>query len=51
MAGLFKKIATSAIAAKVIQEARRPENQAKIKKAIADFQAKRANQSGRRPGH
>jgi hypothetical protein len=41
MAGMFKKLATSAIAAKVIQEARKPENQAKIKKAIADFQAKR----------
>ena len=51
MAGLFKKIATSAIAAKVIQEARKPQNQAKIKKAISDFQAKRSNQSGRRPGY
>jgi hypothetical protein len=49
MAGMFKKLATSAIAAKVIQEARKPENQAKIKKAIADFQAKRANQA-KRPG-
>ena len=44
MAGMFKKLATSAIAAKVIQEARKPENQAKIKKAIADFQAKRSGQ-------
>ena len=48
MAGMFKKIATSAIAAKVIQEARKPENQAKIKKAISDFQAKRSGQT-RRP--
>jgi hypothetical protein len=50
MAGMIKKLATSAIAAKVIQEARKPENQAKIKKAIADFQAKRANQT-KRPGY
>ena len=49
MAGMFKKLATSAIAAKVIQEARKPENQAKIKQAISDFQAKRANQA-KRPG-
>jgi hypothetical protein len=47
MAGMFKKLATSAIAAKVIQEARKPENQAKIKKAIADFQAKRSGKTHR----
>ena len=51
MAGMFRKIVASGIAAKVIQEARKPENQAKIKKAIADFQAKRSGQSGRGPGH
>ena len=50
MAGMFKKLATSAIAAKVIQEARKPQNQAKIKKAISDFQAKRSGQ-GKRPGY
>ena len=50
MAGMFKKLATSAIAAKVIQEARKPENQAKIKKATADFQAKRSGQT-KRPGY
>ena len=48
MAGMFRKIAASAIAAKVIQEARKPENQAKIKKAIEDFQRKRAAQAKRR---
>jgi hypothetical protein len=48
MAGMFKKLATSAIAAKVIQEARKPENQAKIKKFIADYQAK---QKGGGKGH
>ena len=50
MAGMLKKVLASGIAAKVIQEARKPENQAKIKKAIADFQAKRGHQTGRRPG-
>ena len=47
MAGMIKKLMASGIAAKVIQEARKPENQAKIKKAISDFQAKRANQPRR----
>ena len=49
MAGMIKKLMASGIAAKVIQEARKPENQAKIKKAIADFQAKRGSQT-KRPG-
>ena len=49
---MLRKIAASAIAAKIIQEARKPENQAKIKKAIEDFQRKRAQQQGRRStGH
>jgi len=39
--GLIKKALASGIAAKLIVEAQKPENQAKIKKAIADFQAKR----------
>ena len=47
---MLRKIIASGIAAKVIQEARKPENQAKIKQAIADFQAKRAGQAGQRPG-
>jgi ABC-type Zn2+ transport system substrate-binding protein/surface adhesin len=47
--GMLKKLMASGIAAKLIQEARKPENQAKIKQAIADFQAKRANQA-KRPG-
>jgi hypothetical protein len=49
MAGMVRKLIASGIAAKVIQEARKPENQAKIKQFIADFQQKRAQQ-GRRPG-
>jgi hypothetical protein len=48
--GLLRKVLASGIAAKVVQEARKPENQAKIKKAIADFQAKRGGQGGRARG-
>ena len=49
MAGMLRKIVASGIAAKVIQEARKPENQAKIKKAIADFQNKqKGGQTGRK---
>jgi hypothetical protein len=47
MAGMIKKLMASGIAAKVIQEARKPQNQAKIKKAISDFQAKRGGQTKR----
>ena len=50
MAGMIRKLIASGVAAKVIQEARKPENQAKIKKAIADFQAKRSGQT-KRPGY
>ena len=48
MAGMLRKLIASGIAAKVMQEARRPENQAKIKKAIADFQKSRGGKTGRR---
>ena len=41
MAGMIRKLLVSGVATKLIQEARKPQNQAKIKKAIADFQAKR----------
>jgi hypothetical protein len=41
--GMMRKLMASGIAAKVIQEARKPQNQAKIKKAIADFQNKKKN--------
>ncbi len=47
MAGMLRKVLASGLAAKVIQEARKPQNQAKIKKMIADFQAK---QGKGRPG-
>ena len=47
MAGMLRKLIASGVAAKVIQEARKPQNQAKIKKMIADFQNKqRGGQSG-----
>jgi hypothetical protein len=45
--GMLKKLMASGIAAKVIQEARKPQNQAKIKKAIADLQAKRSGGTGK----
>ncbi len=48
MAGMLRKLIASGVAAKVIQEARKPENQAKIKKAIAEFQAKRSGGTGQR---
>ena len=47
MAGMLRKLIASGIAAKVLQEARKPENQAKIKKLIADYQNKN---KGRGPG-
>jgi hypothetical protein len=40
MAGMIRKLIASGVAAKLVQEARKPENQAKIKKMIADFQNK-----------
>jgi hypothetical protein len=48
MAGMIRKLLASGVAAKLIQEASKPQNQAKIKKAIADFQNKRGG--GSRPG-
>ncbi len=47
MAGMIKKLIASGIATKVIQEARKPQNQAKIKQMISQMQNK---QKGRRPG-
>lgn len=42
MAGMIRKLVMSGVAAKVIQEARKPQNQAKLKKMVADFQNKNA---------
>jgi hypothetical protein len=48
MAGFVKKIVASGIAAKVIQEARKPQNQQKIKDFITQMQAKRKGGYGGR---
>ena len=50
MAGMIRKLIASGVAARLIQEARKPQNQAKIKQAIADFQNKRGSGGGTRPG-
>ena len=49
MAGIIRKLLVSGVAAKLIQEVQKPQNQAKIKKAFADFQNKRKG-GGSRPG-
>ena len=49
MAGMIKKLIASGVAAKVIQEARKPQNQQKIKDFVAQMQAKRKGQ-GDKPG-
>ena len=46
MAGMLRKVLASGIAAKVIQEARKPQNQAKIK----EFIAKMGEQNKKRGG-
>jgi hypothetical protein len=43
--GMIRNLIGAGIVAKVVQEARKPQNQAKIKQAIADFQAKRSGRS------
>jgi hypothetical protein len=47
--GMVKKLMASGVAAKVIQEARKPHNQAKIKKFVADLQNK--NKGTKKRGH
>ena len=46
--GMMRKLIASGVAAKVFQEAKKPQNQAKAKKLFADFQAKRS--ASKRPG-
>ena len=48
MAGMIRKLIVSGVAARVLQEARKPQNQAKLKKMIADFQNKNKNSGGKR---
>ncbi|GAB3198029.1 hypothetical protein GCM10027261_24530 [Geodermatophilus arenarius] len=40
--GMMRNLIASGVAAKVVQELRKPQNQAKIKQFIRDFQAKNA---------
>jgi hypothetical protein len=56
MAGMIRKLIASGIAAKVIQEARKPQNQAKIKEMIAKLGEQNKKKGGgtgygRGPGH
>ncbi|MGY2078133.1 hypothetical protein [Blastococcus sp. SYSU DS0828] len=44
--GMMRKLIASGVAAKVFQEAKKPQNQAKIKKFIADFQNKSSGGGG-----
>ncbi len=49
MAGMIRKLLASGVAAKVIQEARKPQNQAKIRDFVSQMQAKLKGR-GRKPG-
>ncbi|MGY1833472.1 hypothetical protein ACI8AA_23905 [Geodermatophilus sp. SYSU D01180] len=44
--GMMRKLIASGVAAKVVQELQKPQNQAKIKQVIRDFQAKNAKGKG-----
>jgi hypothetical protein len=46
--GMFRNVIASGVAAKVVQELRKPQNQAKIKQFVRDFQAKQKG-GGTRP--
>ncbi len=46
--GMLRKLVASGVAAKVVQELQKPQNQAKIKQFIRDYQAK--NKGGRGGG-
>jgi hypothetical protein len=41
--GMFRKLVASGIAAKVLQEARKPQNQEKAKQMFAQWQQKRSS--------
>ncbi len=38
--GMLRNLVASGVAAKVVQELRKPQNQAKLKQFVRDFQAK-----------
>lgn len=42
MAGMIRKLLISGLATKVIQEARKPQNQAKAKELLANLKSKKA---------
>ncbi|MEX5721156.1 hypothetical protein [Geodermatophilus maliterrae] len=44
--GMLRKLVASGVAAKVVQELQKPQNQAKIKKFIRDYQAKNKGGGG-----
>ena len=48
MPGMFRKIIASGVAAKLLQEARKPQNQEKAKQMFAQWQQKR--RGGGAPG-
>ena len=48
MAGMIRKLIASGVAAKLVQEARKPENQAKIKSAISSLRNKGGSGTQRR---
>lgn len=46
--GIMSKVVKLGVAKKIYDEARKPENQAKIKQAVAKLQEKRSSNQGRR---
>ena len=44
--GMLRKLVASGVATKVVQELQKPQNQAKIKKFIRDYQAKNKRGGG-----
>ena len=50
MAGMIRKLVVSGVAARLLQEARKPHNQQKIKDLVAQLANKRGGQGGRPPG-
>jgi hypothetical protein len=56
MAGMFRKLIASGVAAKLVQEARKPQNQEKIKQLVAKIGEQNKKRGGgagrgRGPGH
>jgi len=47
--GIVSKFLKAGVAKKAIDQARKPENQAKIKRGVEQLKAKQAGRKGRRP--